>query len=41
LKRGYAIVRKNGVPVTHAHQLVRSDEAVVEFQDGTVKTKVQ
>jgi exodeoxyribonuclease VII large subunit len=41
LKRGYAIVRKNGVPVTHAHQLVRNDEASVEFQDGKVMTKVQ
>jgi exodeoxyribonuclease VII large subunit len=41
LKRGYAIVRKNGVPVTHARQLVRNDEASVEFQDGKVSTKVQ
>ncbi|MCX6143832.1 MAG: exodeoxyribonuclease VII large subunit [Ignavibacteriales bacterium] len=38
LKRGYAIVRKNGAPVTHAHQLVRNDEASVEFQDGKVMT---
>jgi exodeoxyribonuclease VII large subunit len=41
LKRGYAIVRKNGVAVTHAHQLARNDEASVEFQDGKVITKVQ
>ena len=41
LKRGYAIVRKNGVPVNRAHQLVRNDEAIVEFQDGKVTTKVQ
>ncbi len=41
LKRGYAIVRKDGVPVTRSQQLARNDEASVEFQDGKVMTKVQ
>lgn len=41
LKRGYAIVRKNGEPVTRARQLVRNDEASIEFLDGKVMTKVQ
>ena len=41
LKRGYAIVRKQGVPVTRAVQLAHNDEASIEFQDGTIKTKVQ
>jgi exodeoxyribonuclease VII large subunit len=41
LKRGYTIVRKGGRAVTHARQLAPDDEAIVEFQDGEITTKVQ
>ena len=41
LKRGYAIVRKEGAVITHAKELSARDEAEIEFQDGKVATKVQ
>jgi exodeoxyribonuclease VII large subunit len=41
LKRGYVIVRRQGVIVTRAHELARDDEASLQFHDGHVKTKVQ
>ncbi len=41
LKRGYAIVRRGKLVVTHAQELERDDMATIEFQDGTVATKVQ
>ncbi len=41
LRRGYAIVRKGEVVVTHARELRPEDEPVLEFQDGKVATKVQ
>jgi exodeoxyribonuclease VII large subunit len=41
LKRGYAIVRKGERVVTKAKDLRASEEAVIEFHDGKVVTKVQ
>ncbi len=41
LKRGYAIVRKDDAVVAHARDLRSKDETVIEFQDGTVVTKVE
>lgn len=41
LKRGYAIVRKGKDVVTRSGELRPHDEAVIEFHDGKVATKVQ
>jgi exodeoxyribonuclease VII large subunit len=41
LRRGYAIVRRGKVLIARAESLNRDDEAIIEFQDGKVVTKVQ
>jgi exodeoxyribonuclease VII large subunit len=41
LQRGYAIVRKGDAVVTRAAQLKTDDDTTIQFQDGTVKTRVQ
>jgi exodeoxyribonuclease VII large subunit len=41
LRRGYALVRKQGDLVTSARNLERGDDASIQFHDGTVETKVQ
>ena len=41
LKRGYAIVRKEGRVVSRAGLLSYGDEADIQFQDGTVGVKVE
>ena len=41
LKRGYAIVRKEGRVVSRAARLRSGDEAGIQFHDGTVGVKVE
>jgi exodeoxyribonuclease VII large subunit len=41
LRRGYALVRKEGDLVTSARHLTKGDDATIQFHDGTVETKVQ
>jgi exodeoxyribonuclease VII large subunit len=41
LKRGYAIVRKEGRIVSSANLLGFGDEADIQFHDGTVGVKVE
>jgi len=41
LRRGYAMVRKEGELVTSAGSLEEGDDATIQFHDGTVETKVQ
>ena len=41
LKRGYAIVRKEGRIVSRARLLGYGDEADIQFHDGTVGVKVE
>jgi len=41
LRRGYALVRKEGDLITSARSLGEGDDATIQFHDGTVETKVQ
>ncbi|RPI04641.1 MAG: exodeoxyribonuclease VII large subunit [Ignavibacteriae bacterium] len=41
LKRGYAMVRKDGRIVSSAHGLILGDAADIQFHDGTVEVKVE
>ena len=41
LRRGYAIVRKDGRVVTSSHTLVGGDRATLRFHDGEVGTRVE
>lgn len=41
LQRGYAIVRRGEAVITRAGLLKRQDETTIQFQDGSVKAKVQ
>ena len=41
LKRGYAMVHKDGRPVTHASALNAGDRTTVEFQDGIVPARIE
>jgi exodeoxyribonuclease VII large subunit len=41
LKRGYAIVRKEGRIVSSATMLVYDDEAEIQFHDGSIGVKVE
>lgn len=41
LKRGYTIVRKEGVIVSSVKRLVTDDEVEVEFHDGTIQSIIQ
>jgi len=41
LKRGYAIVRKDGRIISSANSLHRDDEANIQFHNGTVGVKVE
>ncbi len=40
LKRGYTMVRRNGVLISSSHLLHDGDEATIQFHDGSVRTKV-
>ena len=40
LKRGYSITKKNNKVITHAKDVKKGDELDVEFNDGTINTKV-
>ncbi len=41
LRRGYAIVRRNGAIVTRATELKRGDEATLQFHDGSVPARIE
>ena len=41
LKRGYAIVRRREAVITRADLLRSQDDTTIQFQDGSVKAKVQ
>ena len=41
LKRGYAIVRKDGKPVTHASSLKGGEKTRIEFQDGILPARIE
>lgn len=41
LQRGYAIVRRSGAVISEARLLRQQDETTIQFQDGSVKAKVQ
>ncbi|MBI4418229.1 MAG: exodeoxyribonuclease VII large subunit [Ignavibacteriales bacterium] len=41
LRRGYAIVRKNGQVVSRARQLAEGEKAEVQFHDDSVRVKVE
>jgi exodeoxyribonuclease VII large subunit len=41
LQRGYAIVRRDDAVITRAERLMKDDDTTIQFQDGSVKAKVQ
>ena len=40
LKRGYSITKKSNKVITHAKDVKKGDELDIEFNDGTINTKV-
>lgn len=41
LRRGYAIIRKQGRVVASVRKLARNDKASIQFQDGVAETRVE